>query len=146
MTGDALQTQMHLVAAALARAHTRHRYCRCHLEVEKLVAAPYASGLACLVEDEMDLGSLVIDMGAGTTSFAVFFDGNVVYRRRYRHGRRTCHQRYRPRIDDIAGDAERLKTLYGNAIPSPMDEREIVDVPLVGEERRKTPIMFPKRN
>ena len=30
--------------------------------------------------------------------------------------------------------AERLKTLYGNATPSSMDEREIIDVPLVGEE------------
>ncbi|GIR54575.1 MAG: hypothetical protein CM15mP62_20460 [Rhodospirillaceae bacterium] len=27
--------------------------------------SPYASGLACLVEDEMDLGATVVDMGGG---------------------------------------------------------------------------------
>ena len=40
---------------------------------------PYASGLAALVDDEMDLGVTVIDMGRGRPSLAVFFDGHVVY-------------------------------------------------------------------
>ena len=74
MTGEMLQAEMHLVSAAFGPVRTlATAVARCHLEVEKLVAAPYASGLACLVEDEMDLGSLIIDMGAGTTSMAVFF-------------------------------------------------------------------------
>jgi len=30
--------------------------------------------------------------------------------------------------------AERMKTLYGSAIPSPSDDREIIKVPLIGEE------------
>jgi cell division protein FtsA len=37
-----------------------------------------------------------------------------------------------------------LKTLYGNAIPSPMDEREIIDVPLVGEEAPENANHLPK--
>ena len=45
---------------------------RCHLEVDGFVASGYASGLACLVEDEMDLGVTVVDMGGGTTNVAVF--------------------------------------------------------------------------
>jgi cell division protein FtsA len=43
------------------------------------VVAPYAAGLAALVEDEMDLGVTVIDLGGGVTSMAVFFDGHVVW-------------------------------------------------------------------
>jgi len=99
-----------------------------------LVAAPYASGLACLVEDEMDLGSLVIDMGAGTTSFAVFFDGNVVYADGVPVGGAHVTSDVARGLTTSLSHAERLKTLYGNAIPSPMDEREIIDVPQVGEE------------
>jgi cell division protein FtsA len=52
---------------------------RCHLDIDGYVISPYASGLATLVEDEIDLGVTLIDMGGGTTSFAVFFDGNVIY-------------------------------------------------------------------
>src|SRR5437763_341968 len=52
---------------------------RCHLDIRSLVVSPYAAGLASLVDDEMDLGVCVVDMGGGTTTLAVFFDGNVVY-------------------------------------------------------------------
>ena len=49
MTGSTLHTQLHLVSAAFGPARTLvAAIARCHLEVEKLVAAPYASGLACL--------------------------------------------------------------------------------------------------
>ena len=145
MTGDTLQAQMHLIAAAFGPVRTLiTAIARCHLEVEKLVAAPYASGLACLVEDEMDLGSLVIDMGAGTTSFAVFFDGNVVFADGIAMGGAHVTNDIARGLTTSLACAERLKTLYGNAIPSPMDEREIVDVPLVGEELPENANPVPK--
>ena len=40
--------------------------------------------------------------------------------------------------------AERMKTLYGNAIASPADEREMIDVPLVGEEEHAQANHVPK--
>lgn len=135
MIGHALNVQLHLISAAFGPTRTLvTAIARCHLEVEKLVAAPYASGLACLVEDEMDLGSLVIDMGAGTTSFAVFFDGNVVYADGIPVGGAHVTSDVARGLTTTIVHAERLKTLYGNALPSPMDEREIIDVPQVGEE------------
>ncbi len=135
MIGHTLSAQLHLVSAAYGPVRTLvTAIARCHLEVDKLVAAPYASGLACLVEDEMDLGCLVIDMGAGTTSFAVFFDGNAVYTSGIAAGGAHVTSDIARGLTTSLTHAERLKTLYGNAIPSSMDEREIIDVPQVGEE------------
>jgi len=135
MMGHTLMVQLHLVSAAYGPVRTlMSAIGRCHLDVETLVAAPYASGLACLVEDEMDLGSLVIDMGAGTTSFAVFFDGNVVYADGIPVGGAHVTSDVARGLTTTLAHAERLKTLYGNAMPSPLDEREIIDVPQVGEE------------
>ncbi|MDD3371938.1 MAG: cell division protein FtsA [Alphaproteobacteria bacterium] len=135
MTGGLLHSQMHLIAAGFGPVRTLvTAVARCHLEVEQIVAAPYASGLACLVEDEMDLGSLIIDMGAGTTSFAVFFDGCVVYTGGIPIGGAHITSDIARGLTTSIAQAERLKTLYGNAIQSPMDERETIDVPLVGEE------------
>ena len=45
---------------------------RCHLAVEAMVASPYVAGLSVLADDEADLGAAVVDMGAGTTTMAVF--------------------------------------------------------------------------
>ena len=80
MFGDKLGVDMHTVTAA-AGALNNLTTCvaRCHLELAAIVVSPYAAGLACLVEDEMELGVTLIDMGGGTTTFAVFFDGNLVY-------------------------------------------------------------------
>ena len=135
MIGNALNVQLHLVSAAFGPVRTLvTAIARCHLDVEKLAAAPYASGLACLVEDEMDLGSLVIDMGAGTTSFAVFFDGNPIYTDGIPAGGAHVTNDIARGLTTSLTQAERLKTLYGNALSSSMDEREIIDVPQIGEE------------
>src|SRR5262249_51184127 len=44
---------------------------RAHLQFEGVVAAPFASALAALEDDEMDLGCICVDMGGGSTSVAV---------------------------------------------------------------------------
>lgn len=145
MTGDTLLSHMHLVSATFGPVRTLvTAVARCHLSVDKLVAAPYASGLACLVEDEMDLGCLVIDMGAGTTSLAVFFDGNVVHTEGLAIGGSHVTNDIAKGLTTSLAQAERLKTLYGNAVPSAMDEREILDVPLVGEEGPESANQIPK--
>ena len=48
---------------------------RAHLQFDGVVAAPFASALAALEDDEMDLGAICIDMGGGSTSVAVYSGG-----------------------------------------------------------------------
>jgi cell division protein FtsA len=145
MTGALLHAQMHLIAAGFGPVRTlATAVARCHLDVDQIVAAPYASGLACLVEDEMDLGSLVIDMGAGTTSYAVFFDGNIIFAGGIPLGGAHVTNDIARGLTTSVAQAERLKTLYGNAIQSSMDERESIDVPLVGEEAPENANHLPK--
>jgi len=50
---------------------------RCHLNVEAVVATPYASGLAVLVDDEAVLGATVLDLGGGSVGMGVFRDGKL---------------------------------------------------------------------
>src|SRR6201985_1316263 len=80
MLGERLGVNMHVVTASSGsvRNHTA-AVGRSHLEIEALVVSPYASGLSCLVEDEIGLGVTVIDMGGGTTTIGVFFDGNLIF-------------------------------------------------------------------
>jgi len=145
MTGSLLRAQMHLIAAPFGPVRTLATAVgRCHLDVDQIVAAPYASGLACLVEDEMDLGCLIVDMGAGTTSYAIFFDGNVVYAGGIPLGGAHVTNDIARGLTTSVAQAERLKTLYGNAILSPMDDRESIDVPQVGEDAPENSNHIPK--
>jgi cell division protein FtsA len=145
MIGHMLGAQMHLVSAPFGAVRTLvTAIARCHLDIDRLIAAPYASGLACLVEDEMDLGCLVIDMGAGTTSFAVFFDGYVVYADGIPVGGAHVTNDIARGLTTTVTHAERLKTLYGNALSSSMDNRDMIDVPQIGEEEPENATHVPK--
>ncbi len=109
-----------------------------------LVALPFASGLACLVEDEMDLGVTVVDMGGGTTSLAVFFDGKAVFTDVVPIGGAHVTNDIARGLSTPTVHAERMKTLYGGAIGSPADERETIVVPQVGEDDDSQGNQIPK--
>ncbi len=135
MYGERLGVDIHLVTAgAGAVRNLATCIARCHLDIRGLVVSPFASGLATLVEDEMDLGVTVIDMGGGTTTIAVFFDGNVVYTDSVPIGGAHVTSDIARGLSTPIVHAERMKTLYASCIASPADEREVIAVPQVGED------------
>lgn len=135
MFGERLGVDMHVVTAqAGAVRNLTSCVARCHLEIGALVVSPYAAGLASLVDDERDLGVTVIDMGGGTTTIGVFFDGNAVFTDIVPVGGAHVTNDIARGLSTPLAHAERLKTLYGNGMLSPSDEREMINVPLVGEE------------
>jgi cell division protein FtsA len=135
MLGERLGVNMHVVTASAAsvRNHTS-AIGRSHLEVEALVVSPYAAGLSCLVEDEIGLGVTVIDMGGGTTTIGVFFDGNLIFADYVPVGGGHVTNDIARGLSTPIAHAERLKTLFGSAISSSTDEREMIAVPQIGEE------------
>lgn len=145
MCGQRLGVNMHVVTANSGAVRNLETVVgRCHLDIESFVMAPYASGLASLVEDEMDLGVTVVDMGGGTTSLAVFFDGHVVHTDSVPIGGGHITNDIARGLSTPLAHAERMKTLFGSAIASPADEREIIDVPLVGEDEHAHANHIPK--
>lgn len=145
MYGQKLGVQMHCVtASAGAVRNLTTCIARCHLDIAEMVVAPYASGLAALVEDEIDLGVTVIDMGGGTTTIAVFHDGHVIHTDALPIGGSHVTNDIALGLSTPLFHAERMKTLYGSCIPSPSYECEVIDVPLIGEESRNQPNHVPR--
>lgn len=145
MFGQTLGVNMHLVTAHPAAVRNlTSAVGRSHLEIAGIVVSPYASGLACLVDDEMELGVTVIDMGGGTTTVGVFFDRNLIFADTVPVGGAHVTNDIARGLSTPVAHAERMKTLYGNAIPSPADERETIAVPQVGEEDDVQPNHVPK--
>jgi len=145
MLGEKLGVNMHVVTASAAsvRNHTA-AVGRSHLEVEALVVSPYASGLSCLVEDEIGLGVTVIDMGGGTTTIGVFFDGNLIFADYVPVGGVHVTNDIARGLSTGVAHAERMKTLFGTAISASTDEREMIAVPQIGEEEEGNVNHVPK--
>lgn len=135
MFGQRLGVNMNVVSAnAAAVRNLAACIARCHLEIAALVVSPYAAGLAALVPDESALGVTIIDMGGGTTTIAVFFDGNIVFTDCVPVGGIHVTNDIARGLSTPIIHAERMKILYGSAIASASDEREMIAVPQVGEE------------
>ncbi|MEA2772614.1 MAG: cell division protein FtsA, partial [Acetobacteraceae bacterium] len=106
----------------------------CDLEIEDLVSAPLAAGLSSLAPEERELGATIIDMGGGTTSMAVYADKQMMHTSQLPIGGLHVTKDLAIGLSTTLVHAERLKTLFGNVESSPDDEREMLPVPLVGEE------------
>ena len=143
--GQSLGVNLHLIAAPggpLRNLTTA--VARCHLDVEQVVIAPYASALASLVDDEIQLGVTLLDLGGGTTSVAVFFDGELVHADCVPVGGVHVTNDIARGLSTPLAQAERLKTLYASVLPSPSDDREMITVPLIGEEGGSEPHQIPR--
>lgn len=145
MFGQSMQVDIHLVtgdSGALRNIATCIE--RSHLDIAAMCVSPYAAGLSSLVEDEMDLGCTVIDMGGGVTSLAVFQAGKMIYADAIPVGGQHVTSDIARGLTTSIVQAERLKTLYGSAMGSTNDQNELIDVPQVGEDEHSSPNHVPR--
>lgn len=145
MLGDSLGVDMHVLTADSAPLRNLELCInRCHLSVEAIVATPYASGLAVLVDDEAEMGAACIDMGGGTTTISVFSEGKFI------HGDAVAIGGHHVTMDIARGfstrldDAERMKVMYGSALASIADDRDLISVPSIGDDDRDVPNQYPR--
>ena len=112
---------------------------RCHLSIEAVVASPYVAGLAVLADDETALGAAVIEMGAGTTTMAVYSAGRFVYSSGFTLGGNHITMDLARGLGASIADAERIKTLYGTVLTGGSDARELMTVPSAGDNEGDAP-------
>ena len=131
---------MHVVTADVAAARNLMLAVeRCHLEVETMVAAPYVAGLSVIADDEADIGAALIDMGAGTTTTAVFSNGRFVHADGFALGGNHITMDLARGLNARISDAERIKTLYGSVLAGPSDDRDMITIPAVNDDDREPP-------
>ena len=140
MVGEELGVDMHIVSADIAPLRNLENCInRSHLSVDAMVAAPYASGLSALVDDEARMGCACIDMGGGTTTVSIFLNGRLVFADAIAIGGNHVTMDLARVLSTRVSDAERLKVLYGKSVPAQMDENEMVAVPPIGDDPHAMP-------
>ncbi len=140
MLGHRLGVDMHMVTADVATVRNLMLTIeRSHLSVEAMVASPYVAGLAALADDEADLGAATVDMGAGTTTLAVFSGGKFVHADGFALGGHHVTMDLARGLNTRVADAERIKAIYGSVLAGGSDERDMITVPPVDDEEREPP-------
>ena len=126
---DRLGVHIHVIAADGSPVRNLDLCVRsAHLEVKSIIASPVATGLACLTEEERDLGVALVEVGAGITNVSLFAGAMLVGLKSIPFGAADI-------TDDIASafgttrlQAERIKCFHGSANASPRDNHEMVTI------------------
>ncbi|MFV0297286.1 MAG: cell division protein FtsA [Hyphomicrobiaceae bacterium] len=105
---------------------------KCHMLVERIVAAPYASALAVTTEVERQQGVLTIEMGAGVTSIAAFCGDRLVHIDTVPVGGNHVTFDIARELVTSVPEAERIKTLYGSLLPVSSDISDLITYPVAG--------------
>jgi len=138
MLGSRFGVDMHVATTDVTAARNLMLVVeRCHLAVEAMVASPYVAGLSVLADDEADLGAAVVDMGAGTTTAAVFLGGRFMHSEGFALGGHNVTLDIARGLNASVADAERIKTFYGSVFVGGSDERDMIKIPAVGDEREQ---------
>ncbi|HEV3396160.1 MAG TPA: cell division protein FtsA [Xanthobacteraceae bacterium] len=145
MLGRRLGVDMHVVTVdAAATRNLMLTVERCHLAVEAMVATPYVAAQSVLADDEADLGTAVVDMGAGTTTTAVFSGGRFVHADGFALGGNHITMDLARGLNARIADAERIKILHGSTIVGRSDDRDMISVTPVGEHAGEPPQLVPR--
>ena len=140
MLGRDFGIDMHVMTADMSVVRNlMYAIERCHIDVASMVASPYAAALSVLADDEGDFGAALIDMGAGTTTIAVFSGGRFVHGDGFALGGHHVTMDIARGLNARIADAERIKTLYGSVLTGGSDERDMITVPPVDDGAHETP-------
>lgn len=127
MTGDKLFAKFHTVSTS----HTTIRNIEnclkgCQLSVNNYIVEPYAASLATLSENEMNLGSLLIDIGADVTSFCLILESKLVYVGHVPIGGNHITKDISTILNITFLEAEKIKSLNNSLLFSALEEMELI--------------------
>jgi cell division protein FtsA len=133
MTAARLEANVHIVTGA--RTHNQNVLTcvnKAGIAVQELVLEQLAAGEAVLTQDEREMGVLLMDLGGGTTDYAVFLEGNVVHTNVLPVGAGHFTSDISVVLRTPMEDAERIKRRYGCVLGSLITEDDPIEVPTVG--------------
>ncbi|QNE31823.1 cell division protein FtsA [Sphingomonas sp. NBWT7] len=133
---DRLGVHIHVIAADGSPVRNLDLTVRsAHLEVKSIIASPVATGLACLSDEERDLGVALVEIGAGITNVSLFAGGMLVGLKSLAIGSADITDDIASAFGTTRGQAERMKCFHGSANASPRDNHEMITIrPGVAED------------
>src|SRR5690348_11316206 len=126
MLGARVEVDVHVVHGNLNRLQNAIRSVKgLQLEVDDIVFTGLASSLALLSNEQKELGSLIIDIGGGTTDYVVYADGVIKHASVLAVGGDHVSNDLAYGLKVPLGRAEQLKIEHGSAYVEGLQEKSV---------------------
>ncbi|GBF40158.1 cell division protein FtsA [Leptospira johnsonii] len=130
MTGVRLEAEVHIVTAGLTALHNLEKCIEAAgLAEETRVLSSLASSDAVLTSGEKDLGTAVLDIGAGICDLIVYVDGGIAYSSVIPFGGYNVTSDLSIGLKTTIETAELVKKRYGHCSLEEIDPTETVEIP-----------------
>jgi cell division protein FtsA len=134
MMASRLEVRVHMITASSSAAQNIvSAVNRAGVHVEDTVFEPLACADAVLRADEREMGVCLADLGAGSTEMVVFQENAIAHTAVIPIGGDHFTSDLSVGMCTPMNEAEKVKKLYGNAIPTLIPEGNEVEVPSVGD-------------
>ena len=132
MLGSRLEVTTHLVTGHTTRGKTLLTAVnRAGIEVAGMVFEPLATAEAVLSADERELGTLLIDIGAGSAGCSLFADGEIQYSAVLPIGAGHFTNDLAMVLRTPFAEAEKIKTKHGCCLSGMVTDEEGISIPTV---------------
>ena len=139
MSGVRLEVETHIIKGASTSIENLVKsVMRAGLSVEEVVLEPLASSQAVLSEDEKDLGSVLVDIGGGTTDVIVFHEGSIAHTAVLPVGGNHVSNDIAVGLRTPVSEAEKIKIKNGSVLPQTIEQDEQIEVLAASGKERRT--------
>ncbi|PJZ71447.1 cell division protein FtsA [Leptospira perolatii] len=139
MTGVRLEAEVHIVTAGITALHNLDKCIEAAgLAEGARVLSSLASSEAVLTTGEKDLGTAVIDIGAGICDLIIYIDGGISYSAIVPFGGYNVTSDLSIGLKTTIETAELLKKRYGQCALDEIDPTETVEVPPISGRPART--------
>ncbi len=118
----------------------------CNVDIHRTVFSNYAAGYSVLNENELELGAILVDIGARTTSIGMFKNNNFIYSDVLAFGGSNITEAVARKLSITFEEAEKLKVLYSSVIDASQEEDIAFEVPSINFENENNYIQISRRN
>lgn len=134
MVGTKLEALVHIVTAAVAPTQNVVTVVnRAGINVDDIAFEPLAIGDAVLRSDERELGIALVDVGAGSTDIAVWYEGAVYHTGAVPVGGDHFTNDTAVGLRTPLEEAEKIKRMFGNAVVTSIPDSNEIEVPSIGD-------------
>lgn len=130
MHGVKLECNYHVITGHTTAATNIYKCVKqSGLDVADLILEPIASSESVLAPEEMEAGVALVDIGGGTTDIAIFHDSVIRHTAVIPFGGNVITDDIKEGCRVIREHAEKMKVMYGSAMPMETRRNEIISIP-----------------
>lgn len=139
MTGIRLEVDAHIISGHIQHVRNIEKCIdQAGIDIDDIVPSTIAAAESVLTKRQKELGVVVIDVGAGSTSVTVFEEGVILHTATLPVAGESVTNDIAIGLRTSIDTAEKIKIEYGSVLPQEISEREMIDLSSVSKVDTQT--------